>query len=576
MPIPEAFIQEVISRSDIEDVVSDYVRLTKRSGSNHFGLCPFHGEKTPSFSVSREKQIFHCFGCGKGGGVITFIMEIENLNYPEAIEFLAHRAGMEVPQESRDPSAKKRERMLALNKDAARYYVSVLHSPAGRPAQQYIDKRGLDRKTVTTFGLGYAPDTWSGLRDAMREKGYSDKEMFEAGLLRHKDDRFYDVFRNRLMFPVVDVKKNVIGFSGRIIGDGEPKYMNSPETLVFNKGRNLFALNLAKNSKRGYIILSEGNIDVASLHQAGFDCAVASLGTSLTAEQAQMISRYTKEVVIAYDNDAAGAKASDRAIQILEKLDLKVKVLRLTDAKDPDEYIKAFGAGPFDAMIRGSEDQMDYRLRLITEKYDLTVPDKKVACVEEAARLLASLPGAVEREVYSRRIAQIAGVSDNVVISDVERLRKSMLRKASPDNAKRVSATAAVQPGERDLRYQNPASALAEETIIGLLYRDHGLASQVKLPSPDEFSSPALSHIYAAMLDRINSGAPIDENSLAPDLTGGEMSLFISVIAKPVSDTNRDRALADCISKMRQEKLGSDAKNDLAAMLAQKRAQQKK
>ena len=346
MPFPEKFIDDLVARNDIVDVVSGYVRLSKRSGANQFGLCPFHSEKTPSFAVNPEKQIYHCFGCGKGGSVINFIMEIENLGYRDAVAFLARRAGMAMPQEQEDAESRKRARMLALNKDAARFFYEQLSTPGGSRARDYMARRRISPATARNFGLGFAPDSWDSLEKAMRQKGYSDFELAEAGLVRRgKNGGFYDTFRDRLMFPVIDVRGSVIGFSGRILGDGEPKYMNSPETLVFNKSRNLFALNLAKKSKSGYILLSEGNIDVVSLHQAGFDSAVASLGTSLTPEQARLLSRYTDQVIIAYDNDGAGIKASQRAIGILEKLDVKVKVLRLEGAKDPDEFIKARGAG---------------------------------------------------------------------------------------------------------------------------------------------------------------------------------------------------------------------------------------
>ena len=290
-------------------MVSGYVKL-KRSGANLFGLCPFHSEKTPSFSVSPEKQIYHCFGCGKGGGVINFIMEIEGLSFREAVEFLAKRCGMSVPDEKSDAESLRRERMLALNKDAARFFRSQLFSPEGAPAQDYVNRRAMSREMVLRFGLGYAPDSWDSLIKAMSALGYTRQELFDAGLVRagKRDGSFYDTFRSRLMFPVIDIRGNVIGFSGRIIGDGEPKYMNSPETPVFNKSRSLFAINLAKKSKAGYFILAEGNVDVLMMHQAGFDSAVASLGTSLTAEQARLISRYTNEVVLAYDSDAAGQR----------------------------------------------------------------------------------------------------------------------------------------------------------------------------------------------------------------------------------------------------------------------------
>ena len=400
MAIPESFLQELVEKNDIVDVVSEYVRLTKRSGANRFGLCPFHSEKTPSFSVSPDKQIYHCFGCGKGGGVINFIMEVENLSFPEAVEFLAKRVGMTMPEQEDNREAKKRRRLLDLNRDAAKFFYSCLSRPEGRPALDYMQRRQITPHTAKRFGLGYTPDTWDSLINAMRTLGYSEYEMLDAGLVRKgRNGGYYDTFRNRLMFPVIDVRGDVIGFSGRILGDGEPKYMNSPETMVFNKSRNLFALNLAKKSKSGHIILAEGNVDVVMMHQAGFDGAVASLGTSLTPEQARLISHYTNEVIIAYDNDGAGKKASQRAIGLLEKLDIKVKVLSMSGAKDPDEYIKTKGADAFRNLLEGSEDQVDYRLHAVTAKYDLSADEQKVEFLKEATELVARLPGAVERQV---------------------------------------------------------------------------------------------------------------------------------------------------------------------------------
>ena len=412
MAFPEAFLQELVEKNDIVDVVSGYVRLTKRSGANQFGLCPFHSEKTPSFSVSPDRQIYHCFGCGKGGGVINFIMEIENLSFPEAVEFLAKRVGMPIPEEENSAESKKRRRMLDLNRDAARFFHTCLKAPEGRAAQAYMNARQITPQTATRFGLGAAPDTWDSLRNAMHELGYRDQELFEAGLVRKgKSGGFYDTFRGRLMFPVIDVRGDVIGFSGRILGDGEPKYMNSPETLVFNKSRNLFAMNLAKKSKSGYIILAEGNIDVVMMHQAGFDSAVASLGTSLTAEQARLISRFTNEVVIAYDSDGAGKKASQRAIGLLEKLDVKVKVLSMTGAKDPDEFIKLKGADAFRNLLEKSENHIDYRLQTVTNKYDLTVDEQKVEFLKEASEVA--------------RLCRAAGVRDagSLACGSAERCR---------------------------------------------------------------------------------------------------------------------------------------------------------
>ncbi len=556
MAFPENFLNELVDRNDIVEVVSSYVRLSKKSGSNLFGLCPFHSEKTPSFSVSPDKQIYHCFGCGKGGGVINFIMEIENLSFPEAVEFLAKRAGMEVPQENQDRESRQRARMLALNKDAARYYLSQLRLPSGAIAQEYMYKRQISRKSANNFGLGFAPDSWDGLRNAMKALGYSDVEMYTAGLLRKgQKGGYYDVFRNRLMFPVIDVRGNVIGFSGRILGDGEPKYMNSPETLVFSKSRNLFGMNLAKKSKDRYIILSEGNIDVVSLHQAGFDSAVASLGTSLTAEQARLISRYKNEVIIAYDNDGAGQTAAKRAIGILEKLDVKVKVLRLKGAKDPDEYIKLKGPDSFRQLLEGSENQLDYRLRTVRDKYDLTQDEQKVDFLNEATNLLAQFADPLARQVYASKLAQSVSLKDDVVIAEVERRRKRLLRSKQTIYEKEQSRPSQLlQPAEKELRYENPYSAIAEEGVIRLLYLEPALMQENRVPEPEEFSSPVLGHIYSVIRAKIKQGSNISTAVLSDELSSSEMSLLVNILHKPEELSQAGRCLRDYINKIREQK----------------------
>ncbi len=568
MAFSESFLTELTERNDIVDVVSGYVRLGKKSGSNMFGLCPFHSEKTPSFSVSPDKQIYHCFGCGKGGGVINFIMEIENLSFPEAVEFLAKRAGMPIPEEENDRESRKRSRMLSLNRDAARFFYAQLSTPQGGAARDYMAKRRIGPATAKNFGIGFAPDTWDSLEKAMREKGYTDFELFDAGLVRKGNKGgYYDTFRNRLMFPVIDVRGNVIGFSGRILGDGEPKYMNSPETLVFNKSRNLFALNLAKKSKSGYIILSEGNIDVVSLHQAGFDSAVASLGTSLTPEQARLLSRYTNQVIIAYDNDGAGIKAAQRAIGILEKLDLKVKVLRMSGAKDPDEFIKLKGADAFRNLLESSENQIDYRLRTVTDKYDLSVDEQKVEFLKEASDLVARLPGSVERQVYAMRVASMSGVSADVVTKEVERRRKKLVNQASRSEERQQSRPERqLQPEEKALRYEDPSSAAAEEGVIRLLYLDPALARNAELPAPEEFSSPALGHIYSVLRDKIDRGETPSAATLGGALDGQEMSLLVRLLQKPELLSKGDRALADYIKRIRERKEQGKQVSDLRAL----------
>ena len=573
MAFPENFITELIERNDIVSVVSEYVRLTRRSGSNMFGLCPFHSEKTPSFSVSPDKQFYHCFGCGKGGGVINFIMEIENLNYPEAVEFLARRAGMQMPAETNDAESRKRARMLALNRDAARFFYEQLSAPAGAPAREYIGKRRISPATARRFGLGAAPDDWGILLNAMEKKGYTAPELFSAGLARRgKNGGFYDTFRNRLMFPVIDVRGNVIGFSGRMLGDGEPKYMNSPETLVFNKSRNLFALNLAKKSKSGYIILSEGNIDVVSLHQAGFDCAVASLGTSLTPEQARLLSRYTNEVIIAYDNDGAGIKASQRAIGILEKLDLKVKVLRISGAKDPDEFIKTRGPEAFRNLIENSENQIDYRLHAVTSKYDLSVDEQKVEFLKEASDMVAHLPGTVERQVYAMRVASMAGVNTDVVTGEVERRRRKLINQARRTEEKkllrpgRAGASGGSAPG-----YDDPASAAAEEGLVRLLYLEPELASTVSLPEAGEFSSPELGRIYSALRTKAEAGESVSTASLTDALSPEDMSLLVGLLQKPEILSNSRKSISDYINKIKDRRELRADSSDLRALASKLR-----
>ena len=554
MPFPENFIQELTERSDIVDVVGSYVSLGKRSGANLFGLCPFHNERTPSFAVNPAGQFYHCFGCGKGGGVINFIMEIENLSYPDAVAFLAKRAGMQMPEDSFDRDARKRSRLLAANRDAARWFYEQLSTPEGKRCTDYMAGRRISPPVAKRFGLGFAPERGGAFLAAMRQKGYSDWELSDADLIRRGDHGFYCTFRDRLIFPIIDVRGNVIGFSGRTLGDAGAKYLNSKDTLVFNKGRNLFALNLAKKSKAGYIILSEGNIDIVALHQAGFDSAVASLGTSLTPEQARLISRYTNEVIIAYDNDGAGIKASQRAIGILERLDLKVRVLRMTGAKDPDEYIRTRGADAFRNLLEGSEDQVDYRLGTVTAKYDLNQDDQKVAFLKEATALLATLPGAVEREVYAIRVAGQAGVGQDAVIREVERRRKQLLRKAARSEEQELNRPERMaQPADKQLRYRNPVSAAAEEGVIRLLYLEPSLIRENDLPDAALFSSEALGRIYTILRQKIEEGSAVSISALSGTLSQEEMNLLVNILQKPEVLSNGRRALQDYIDRIREQ-----------------------
>ena len=564
---PDSFITELTERNDIVDVVGSYVDLSKRSGSNRFGLCPFHSEKTPSFSVSPSKQIYHCFGCGKGGGVINFIMEVENISFPEAVEFLANRAGMKMPETGEDGAvSRRRARMLDLNRDAARFFHEALKSPSGQKAREYVARRELSPATVTSFGLGFAPDSWDALCKAMKEKGYTDYELLDADLVRRSSrGSLYDTFRNRLMFPVIDVRGNVIGFSGRILGDGEPKYLNSKETAVFSKGSNLFGLNLAKKSKAGNIILVEGNVDVVSLHQAGFDSAVASLGTSLTDEQARLISRYTSEVILAYDSDSAGLKASGKAISVFEKLDVKVKVLRWKDAKDPDEFIKLKGAGAFRNLIEKAENQLDYRIETLRGKYDRSSPDGAADYLKAAIALIAAVPDPVRRNVYAGRIAEECGTSAEFVRKEIESARKRRLSKEQHSVPK--PSAGSLNDGI-SVRYDDIESAVAEEGVIRIVYLEPSLAPEARrLISPELFTSPELRHVYSVLLDKLESGQQLSSpNALSEELSSVEMSLFISVIDKPELRSSAADTLNDYIKRILSRSGNRSGTPDFAAL----------
>lgn len=563
MAFPDIFIDELLKKNDIVDVVGSYVHLTKRSGNNQFGLCPFHSERTPSFSVNADKQIYHCFGCGKGGNVINFIREVENLTYPDAVHYLAKRSGLTVPDDkASQETLSKRARLLELNKDAAYFFYSVLQTSQGTGAIQYINKRGISKAMVKQFGLGAAPDSWSALFDALSKKGYTQQELLEAGLVKQsrKDAAsVYDAFRNRLMFPVIDVRGNVIGFSGRILGDGEPKYLNSPDTLVFEKSRNLFALNIAKKTKSGMLILTEGNIDVVALHQAGFDNAVASLGTSLTEAQVRLIAQYQhiKSIIIAYDADAAGVKASQRAIGLLEKANLDVRVLRMNGAKDPDEFIRKFGSEAFEALIKQSEYHIDYKLMTLKSKFNMDTDDGRLKYLSEATDLLSRMESAVQREIFGAKVAETAGVSAEAVANEVKKAFKKRITSEKKKNEKReLDIKASFQPGDRAIRYENVYSAAAEEGVLRLLTIDGELMKTARgmALAEEEFTSPFLAKIFRLMCRRFDAGLELTPASIMAELERAESSRFTEFIRRPES-ANGDKAMRDYIEKIRAVKV---------------------
>ena len=576
MAFPQSFMDELVARSDIVDVVGSYVQLT-RKGSNLFGLCPFHSEKTGSFSVSPDKQIYYCFGCKRGGGVINFIMEEENLPFPDAVRFLAKRAGLEVPEEEGDREAgRRRQRLLDLNRDAARFYYRLLQQPEGRAVQEYLDRRRIRKATAVKFGMGASPDAWDVLLNEMTAKGYSKAELLSAGLIvDNKKGGFYDKFRNRLMLPVIDTRGDVVAFGSRVLDKSEPKYMNSSETPVYSTRRALYGLNLAKKSKRPNIILCEGNLDIVTLHQAGFDNAVASMGTALTPEQIRLLSRFTKELVLCYDNDNAGKIATERALQLLNGSEFSVKVLQLPRRRtedgelvkqDADDFIKNQGPAAFERLLSGSENGVEFRMAQIAGKYDLESDEQRVAYSEEISGLLASLPNEVEREIYAARAAETAHITLAAMKIDVERTRAQKVRKENrAELRKELNPAAQLQPKNRSLRYDNLSSALAEQGVLRLLLLDDSLFPNQPPLSESDFSSPLLGRVFSRLWQAKENGQKLTLDLLAGELSQEEMNHIASFCQQLESSQNRPQALADYISKIQKGRRSSDETDPLLA-----------
>ena len=571
MAFPASFIDELVARNPIEDVVGQYVSL-KRSGANLFGLCPFHGEKTASFSVSPDKGICYCFGCHKGGGVINFTMEIEGLSYPDAVRSLAKRAGMSVPEDEQYESRyRAQERLWALHKEAARFFYGQLYAPQGQAALGYALGRGMSKGILTTFGVGYAPDTWDSMVKAMEAKGYTRQELIDSGLVTvsQKNGNIFDRFRDRLMFPIIDVRGNVIGFGGRTLKNDKDtaKYLNSPETLIFNKRKNLFGLNLAKKSKENSLILVEGNVDVVALHQYGFDNAVASLGTSLTEEQAALMTRYAEQIILLYDGDEAGQNAAQRAIPILEKAGLQVKVLKMRDAKDPDEFLKKFGADKFKLLLNESSNRVEYQLNAIRSKYDLRIDDQKIRFVQEAAELICALDSSVKREVYGTRIAEAAGITADAMKLEVNKaFKRRLAREKKKQEQIDLAPVKNLQPKDRSIRYDNMKSALAEETVIAQALREPALLDACGTLKPEHFSVALFGRVFAQMQSRHSQGMGVNL-SVLEDLTAEEAAHLAGICQKQTGPVN-EKAFRDCvkiiIAEQQSRNVGSD--DDLLAL----------
>lgn len=560
MAIPEDVINEIKYRNDIETVISQYVAL-KRRGKNLVGLCPFHGEKTPSFTVYPDTASFYCFGCGAGGDVFTFTGLIENLDYIESVKLLAEKSGVTLPDSGYDDSITRlKNRIYDINRETGRFFHSCLLSDDGKWAREYLLGRGLTPATIKRFGLGAAPDSWDCLINHLKSKGYTIEEMIAANVIgKSNRGSYYDRFRKRVMFPIINIRGNVVGFSGRAM-PGEDKqggkYVNTSDTPVYKKSINLFGINLAKNHCSESMILVEGNMDVISLHQAGFPNTVAPLGTAFTEEQANLLARYTKEVILTMDADAAGQKAIKRAAEILEKTGLKTRVIVIPDGKDPDEFIKKNGPDRFRGLIEGAVSDVEYKLLMAAKDIDLEADDGKLKYLSVAAEIIAGQSDIMTRDIYIGRLSDKYGVSRTALETKVKELRKSYIkasqRKEVADIIRPKFAKDDVNP-ERRISVKGTS---AEETLIAVLLQhpDFYKIALEKLP-PENFITNLNRRIYSIIVETLDSGRGLDISVFAQKLLPAELGFLVSLQNGDKAGQNAKKVLNDCIGVILEENL---------------------
>ena len=580
MRIPQSFIDEIKYRNKIEDVIASYVNL-KRAGSVYQGLCPFHSERTPSFTVFPNTETFHCFGCGAGGDVISFIMRAENLEYPGAVEFLAKRSGLEMPEEADGGKSEtiKRSRMYEMNRAAALFFNKALYAPESEPAREYLKKRGLSRAAVKRFGLGFAPNSFHALSDHMHSLGYRDEELKEA-FLCGKSERtggYFDYFRGRIMFPIIDNFSNVIAFGGRALGDEKPKYLNTSDTPVFKKSRNLFALNFARNACAESLILCEGYMDVIAVNMAGFPNAVATLGTALTSEQARIMAKYTKKVILSYDSDDAGVAAAKRAIPILTDVGLEVKLLRMEGAKDPDEYIKKFGAARFKTLLEDSQGKLDYLCDSVLKKYDILIPEEKMKAADELCGVICGIWSDVEREIYITRIAERLSVEPSNLARDVERRMRRKQREEDTELRRKVVSDT-LGYGDRVNRefVGNAKAARAEEAIIGILLLRPELIPEIRRGTvalcADDFVTAFNRRVFEALTA---CGEKCDVGALAQDFTLEEIDRITAMQVKRSALSKNDLAVlqenVQTLKAAAEEKNTENELEEIKSLLSKKK-----
>ena len=562
MYYPEELVEEVRLRNDIVDVISQYVRLTKK-GSSYFGLCPFHNEKTGSFSVSREKQMYYCFGCGAGGNVITFIMEYENYTFPEALKYLADRAGMELPKQEESQEAKRqadlRGKLLEINKKAALYFFHKLKSERGSRAYRYFRERGLTDETIVKFGLGYSDMYRDDLYRYLKQEGYGDPLLNQTGLVRIDERGAYDKFWNRAMFPIMDVNNRVIGFGGRVMGEGEPKYLNSPETKVFDKSRNLYGLNVARTSRKPYLLVCEGYMDVISLHQAGFTNAVASLGTAFTAQHANLLRRYTKQVILTYDSDGAGRNAALRAIPILKNAGLSVKVLDMKPYKDPDEFIKGLGASAYEERIREAKNSFLFETDVLCSQYDLKDPEQKTDFYNQLAKKLLDFPEELERNNYMEAVCSRYGID----FSNMKRLVNRYGASWAPERTKQPIEVKgpAMKKKEKDSGLKK-----AQGLLLTWLINRPSLYPKIKpYIGPEDFTEDLYRRTAALLFEELEKGEVNPAGILNHFINDEEeykevAALFHTTLQQLSTKEEQQKALEETVRRVKRHSLDEAGK----------------
>lgn len=556
--IPQDYIQEVVRRNDIEDVVQSYVQLRRR-GRTCTGLCPFHTEKTPSFVVYPETQSFYCFGCGAGGDVITFIKKISNLEYVEAVKLLASRVGMPMPNEE-DKAGEMRRKVLAINRDAARYFYDQLNKPTPEAAlarEYWRKRRGLSDDTIRRFGLGYAPDSYSDLLHYLKGRGYNEEELLESGLVRRSEKgNLYNLFRHRMITPIIDLRGNVIAFGGRVLDDSKPKYINSPETVVYKKSRTLFALNIAKRSTSRRYILCEGYMDVISMHQAGFDTAVCACGTALTPEQVKLIGEYADEVILSYDSDEAGQKAAARSLELFAPSPARVSVLNIPGAKDPDEFIKKFGRDRFEMLLNGTANATEFKLAKIRAKYDIATDKGRLDYIKEALALLAGHISPTEREVYAGRLAEETGISRGAIQTQlqgaVRRAEQTARRHRQQQLAGEGVAASIKVPydlgGSKALGLAN-----AEQQLVAAMLKDPAVIRKVRAKiTPGEFLLPEMQQVCSAIFALDSQGAAVSLSALGAVLSEQDLAQLAQLLARNADLNLTDQDIEMFLARIRK------------------------